>query len=182
MSRQIPRSFACRRTRKPAGYAAAHHVWSPVHEVPARAGALAQRVHNLIERQPLGTSKGHRFGHGFDDAGAHDLVGCLRCLTAAGRAEVRDGLAHGAQDRLRLSKGFWCATRHDGESRFLGAFDAAADGAIQKLHAAWLQEIARRAGRLGPDCGAIDDERSLAASQMPIRVRLAGRRHQQRRR
>ncbi len=60
-----------------------------MHEVPARARALAERVDHAIERQALRPRERHRFGNRLDDAGTHDLVGGLRGLAAAGRAEMR---------------------------------------------------------------------------------------------
>src|SRR5205085_1022179 len=86
------------------GIGAPDHVRSSMHEVPARAGAFTQRVHYLVERQTLRARERHRFGHGLDDAGAHDLVRRLRGLATAGWTEVRDGLAERGQDGLRLGE------------------------------------------------------------------------------
>ena len=74
------------------------------------------------------------------------------------------------------------AAHHDRERSLLGAFDAAADGAVQEFHARRLQEAARRASRLGTDRRAIDDERAFAQSLRQARARLPVRRRRRRRR
>ena len=39
-----------------------------MHEVPARAGAFAERIDELVERQALRARERHRFGDRLDDA------------------------------------------------------------------------------------------------------------------
>ena len=46
----------------------AHHVGSAVHEVPAGAGALAERLDELVQRQALGVGERHGLGDRLDDA------------------------------------------------------------------------------------------------------------------
>src|SRR4029077_17226315 len=79
---------------------AARHVRRTVHEIPARAGALAEGVDQFIEGQALGAGESHGFGDRLDDARAHDLVGCLGGLTRAYGPEVGDGAAERLQYRL----------------------------------------------------------------------------------
>ena len=140
------------------GETAADHVGRAMYEVPARAGALAQGVHDLLERQALRAREGHRLGDGFNDAGAHDLVGCLGGLAAAGRTEVRDGLAHGGKYGLRALEGFLAATGHDGQRAVASAFGAAAHGAVEEFNTAWVQELGRFPRGLGADGGAVEDQ------------------------
>ena len=94
ISRQIRKSLACSRTRKPAGKLIVRHERRAIDEVPARARALAQELDQPIERQALGVRKGHRLADGLDDARTHDLIGGLRRLAGAARAEVGDGFPH----------------------------------------------------------------------------------------
>ena len=78
---------------------AAHHVRRAMHEVPARAGAGAERGHHALERQLVRARERHGLRAGADDAGAHDLVGGLGGLAGARGTEMFDGLAHRREDR-----------------------------------------------------------------------------------
>ena len=113
--------------------AAAHHVRRAMHEVPARAGAGAERRHHAIERQLVRAGERHGFGAGADDAGAHDLVGGLGGLAGARGTEMFDGLAHGREDRARAFESGGVTARHDGERAVLRAFDTAADRRVDEL-------------------------------------------------
>ena len=54
------------------------------------------------------------------------------------------------------------AAAHDGERRVLRALDAAADRAIEEIRTDCRDALRRRAGRVGGDGRAVDDDRALA--------------------
>ena len=78
---------------------------------------------SLLQRQALRVREGHGLGDRLDDAGAHDLIGCLGGLAAAGRPKMRDRLAERGQNRPRALKASASATDHDGQRRIARAFD-----------------------------------------------------------
>ncbi len=144
------------------GIRAANHVRRAMHEVPARARALAERIDHAIERQALRARERHRFGDRLDDPGAHDLVGGFRGLAAARRAEMGDGLAHRTEDRLRAFEGRDVTADHDGERRIPRTFGAAADGTVEEVSLRRAQDVGALARSFGAHGGAIDDDRAFA--------------------
>jgi hypothetical protein len=147
---------------EPRRVAAAHDVRCAVHEIPARARALAERVDELCSGRPCALRECHRLGDGLDDAGAHDLVGRLGGLSGAVRAEVRDGPAHGLEHGAGARERGRRPADHDGERAVARAFDAAAHGRVEEFDLARRQTPRRLAGRVRADGGAVDDERADA--------------------
>ncbi len=131
-----------------------------MHEVPARARALAERIDHAVERQPLRLREGHGLGNGLDDSRAHDLVGGFGRLAAAGVAEVGDGLAERRKYRTRTLERFCAAADHDGERGVAGSFGAATHGAVEKRSLSSVQQLCGPARGFGADGRAIDDERA----------------------
>jgi hypothetical protein len=143
---------------KPRRVGIAHDIRRAVHEVPARAGSLAQGLDQELERQSLGLRECHGLGHCLYDARAHDLVGRLGRLTGALCAEMRDRAAHRAQHRQCALKRRGLAADHDRERAVARTFDATADRRIEKLDVAGGETPCRLACRVAADRRAIDDE------------------------
>ncbi len=147
---------------EPGGEGIADDVRRAIHEIPARAGALAERLDQLRQRQTLRPGECHGLCHRLDDAGAHDLVGGLGGLAGTGRPEVRDRAAHRLQCGLRPGKSRIGSPRHDRERAVARTFDAAAHGRIEEF-AAVRGEPARGFTRGVRAHGrAVDDQRAGA--------------------
>ena len=144
--------------------AAADHVRRAMHEIPARAGAGAERGHHAIERQLVRARERHGFGAGADDAGAHDLVGGLGGLAGTRGTEMFDGFAHRGEDRARGFESGGVTARHDGERAFLRTFDTAADRSIDELRRV-RKKFFRPACGFSAHRGAVDDQRALAQTR-----------------
>jgi type IV pilus assembly protein PilE len=143
--------------------AATDHVRRTVHEVPAAAGALAQGVHQLVQRQLMRLGKSHGFGDRLDDPGAHDLVGGFRGLTVAAATEVGDGPPQRRQDRLGARECRGVTAAHHGQGAIPGALDTAADGTVQELNIEPVQGGCGTQRRGRADGRAVDDQ--LAGTQ-----------------
>lgn len=85
-----------------------------------------------IDAGELGEAEG--LGDGVDGLGDDELIGELRHLTAADRAEVGDVFADGLEDGERALEIGLAAAGHDGEGGSLCADLTAGDGGIDPVH------------------------------------------------
>ncbi|MEJ0007905.1 MAG: hypothetical protein WDM77_16460 [Steroidobacteraceae bacterium] len=79
--------------------------------------------------------EGHGFTHGLDNAGTHDLIGCLGRLAGTDGTEVRHGPTHGREHRLCAGKACGLTATHDGKGGIARAFHTTTDRTVHEIHA-----------------------------------------------